>query len=85
MLEQPNFILNVPQILRKSDTLTLKSSCHGIFFVILIMLYNYFLLIRWFIGISRMIIGKTNFKIWDASLILLQRRIQGHDLEWKEV
>lgn len=49
------------------------------------MLYKYLLLIRWFIDISGMIIGKADFKIWDASLILLQRRIQGHDLEWKEV
>ena len=31
-----------------------------------------------------MIIGKqTNFKSWDASLLLKQRRIQGYYLEWK--
>lgn len=72
------------QKIRYSDK---KISCHGILFVIIIELcfISTFLLVKWFIGISRTMIGKTNLKIWGASLILLQRQIQGCYLEWKEV
>lgn len=59
MLEQPNFILKFPQVSRKSDTLKKKvMSWYFICSYNLLMFYKHFLFIKWFIGISRTIIGK---------------------------